>query len=180
MYTIEINNGWNEKYFQILFKNCLDKLQETFPDLSVEQLENWHRIATNDVNTSVVMLKENCPVLWLSGENTDGNFIVASCLVGKLEESRKFVYTEEFINAFYGSFLAENFDTVTQSLVVGSSLCNYLDNTEPQRTQIYGTGVEELKTTDDGVAQIYGTGVEELKTTDDGVDFKTVVYTKNA
>jgi hypothetical protein len=149
VYTFQINPEWNEDAFERLFDVSIEKIRLTFPHLTDEQLKAVCKKQLSCLDTLVVGYKDGVEVMMTSGVQKNRDIYFVSLLFGKVDNSRDFIYSDEYLTAGF-AFLNENFDSFTQNEPEGSSVCDYMDMVNDTKVELYGDDTEELITSDSG------------------------------
>lgn len=150
MFRFKMNAEWNEEIFESLFNDSIEKIRLIFPHLTDDQIKTLSRKQLTCLNTLIIGYKDGVPVMMTSGITEGRHINFVSLLFGKINGSRDFIYSEEYLTAGF-RFLRKYFDTFTQSEPVGSSVCDYMDAVNSSKFSIYGDDEEELITAGDNV-----------------------------
>ena len=149
MYTFEINPEWNNDAFERLFDVSIEKIRITFPHLTDQQLKAICKKQLTCLNTLIVGYKDGVEVMMTSGVQEGRNIYFVSLLFGKVDDSRDFIYSDEYLAAGF-AFLNENFDSFTQNEPEGSSICEYMDTVNDTKVELYGADTEQSIASDSG------------------------------
>lgn len=149
MYTFQINPEWNEDAFERLFNVSIEKIKIIFPHLTDQQLKAICKKQLTCLNTLIVGYKDGVEVMMTSGVQEGRNIYFVSLLFGKVDDSRDFIYSDEYLAAGF-AFLNENFDSFTQNEPEGSSICEYMDTVNDTKVELYGADTEQSIASDSG------------------------------
>lgn len=143
MFRFKLNAEWDEEIFESLFNDSIEKIRLIFPHMTDDQIKRLSRKQLTCLNTLIIGYKDGVPVMMTSGVSKDRHITFVSLLFGKINGSRDFIYSEEYLTAGF-QFLRKYFDTFTQNEPVGSSICDYMDEVNSSKFLIYGDDEEEF------------------------------------